>query len=134
MSNYHANIQTCHQCNLRQPMCLGDCLCTVDRQSIVWHAERNQCPQKYFESGLPAEAKLTIKGKPITSLMFDDEEYQLLKALNGPSEGLGDTVAKLAHAMGANKAAKFWEKITGIGCGCEERRKLLNQWWPYKNG
>lgn len=63
---------------------------------------------------------------------FDAQENEVLGLLDAESDGLGDTIAKLAHEMGADKAAKFWEKITGFGCGCEKRRKLLNQWWPYK--
>lgn len=46
-----------------------------------------------------------------------------------PSKGLGDTVAKITEATGIDKLTKF---ILGEDCGCEERKKKLNEWFPYK--
>jgi len=47
------------------------------------------------------------------------------------SKGLGDTIAKITKATGIDKLAK---KVLGDECGCEERRKKLNQMFPnFKN-
>ena len=45
------------------------------------------------------------------------------------SRGLGDTIAKFTHATGIDKAVKA---VTGGGCGCAKRQKLLNEIFPYK--
>ncbi|QDP48232.1 MAG: hypothetical protein Unbinned585contig1001_2 [Prokaryotic dsDNA virus sp.] len=44
------------------------------------------------------------------------------------SKGLGDSVEKVLKATGIDKVAK---KILGDDCGCEERKKKLNQMFPY---
>jgi len=43
------------------------------------------------------------------------------------NKGLGDTIAKITKATGIDKLAK---KVLGDDCGCEERRKKLNQMFP----
>ena len=43
-------------------------------------------------------------------------------------KGLGDTVEKVLKATGIDKVAK---KVLGDDCGCEERKKKLNQMFPY---
>lgn len=45
------------------------------------------------------------------------------------SEGLGDTVAKITEATGIDKLVKF---IAGDDCNCEERKKKLNELFPYR--
>ena len=44
------------------------------------------------------------------------------------SKGLGDTISKITKATGIDKVAKA---VLGDDCGCEERRKKLNQMFPY---
>tara|TARA_R100000700_G_scaffold7290_1_gene10980 strand:+ start:1714 stop:2073 length:360 start_codon:yes stop_codon:yes gene_type:complete len=44
------------------------------------------------------------------------------------SKGLGDSVEKVLKATGIDKVAK---KVLGDDCGCEERKKKLNQMFPY---
>jgi hypothetical protein len=39
---------------------------------------------------------------------------------------LGDVVADTLGAVGGDKVAKVIEKVTGKDCGCNRRRKLLN--------
>lgn len=45
-----------------------------------------------------------------------------------PSKGLGDTIAKVTKATGIDKLV---HAVVGEDCGCEERRKKLNQLFPY---
>ena len=43
--------------------------------------------------------------------------------------GLGDTVENVLEATGIAKVAKF---VLGEDCNCEERKKKLNEWFPYR--
>lgn len=42
-------------------------------------------------------------------------------------KGLGDQIEKLSKALGVDRIAK---KVLGEDCGCEERKKKLNQMFP----
>ena len=44
-------------------------------------------------------------------------------------KGLGDTIEKITTATGIKKAVKF---LAGEDCGCDERKKILNQKFKYK--
>jgi hypothetical protein len=46
------------------------------------------------------------------------------------SQGLGDTVEKVLEATGIASVAKF---VLGEDCNCEERKKKLNELFPYRN-
>jgi|TARA_R100000479_G_scaffold148924_1_gene84464 hypothetical protein len=54
-----------------------------------------------------------------------------MKRTKVKSIGLGDTVEKVAKAIGADKVAKVYEKVTGNDCGCGKRRDTLNRVFPY---
>lgn len=43
--------------------------------------------------------------------------------------GLGDTVEQVLETTGIAKVAKF---VLGEDCNCEERKKKLNEWFPYR--
>ena len=47
------------------------------------------------------------------------------------SKGLGDSLEKMAKAVGANKVASAYEQATGKDCGCNKRRDALNRVFPY---
>ena len=48
------------------------------------------------------------------------------------SQGLGDTIAKITNFFGIDKVAEAVAKLAGAeGCGCNERRQLLNELFPY---
>ncbi len=50
-----------------------------------------------------------------------------------PSQGLGDSIAKVTHALGIDKLADKVAKALGEeDCGCDKRRELLNELIPYK--
>ena len=49
-----------------------------------------------------------------------------------PPRGLGDTVAHLAHAVGADKVAELYTHVTGHPCNCGARQDALNKAFPYK--
>ena len=53
----------------------------------------------------------------------------MAKQTTKKSEGLGDTVAKITEATGIDKLVKF---IAGEDCGCDERKKKLNELFPYR--
>jgi len=45
------------------------------------------------------------------------------------SKGLGDSVEKITKATGIKS---FVNKLLGKDCGCKERKKKLNKFFPYK--
>ena len=49
--------------------------------------------------------------------------------LAAQSEGLGDTVEKVLEVTGVAKVAKW---ILGEDCKCDERKALLNKFFPYR--
>ena len=52
---------------------------------------------------------------------------------DAPSQGLGDTIAKITHAVGLDKVADSVAKALGQeDCGCNKRRETLNKLMPYK--
>lgn len=51
---------------------------------------------------------------------------------NTDSAGLGDTIAKVTHALGIDKVAESVASAVGKGdCGCNKRREKLNELFPY---
>lgn len=54
---------------------------------------------------------------------------------NEPSKGLGDSIAKITHALGLDKVADGVAQALGKkDCGCDARRKFFNELFPYKDG
>jgi hypothetical protein len=50
------------------------------------------------------------------------------------SKGFGDTIAKITNATGLDKAVDAIAKAMGKDdCGCNKRRKTLNEILPYKD-
>ena len=50
------------------------------------------------------------------------------------SQGLGDTIAKVTTFFGIDKVADAVAKLAGAeGCGCNERREMLNELFPYED-
>lgn len=48
---------------------------------------------------------------------------------DGPLAGIplpGDIVEAIAHRIGADRLAKWWERKTGKPCGCAERKEKMN--------
>ena len=53
---------------------------------------------------------------------------------NEPSQGLGDTIAKITHAIGIDKVAEGVARAMGKeDCGCNKRREVLNKVFPYQS-
>jgi len=51
---------------------------------------------------------------------------------NQKSKGLGDTIAKVTHAVGLDKVAEAVAKAAGKeDCGCSKRQQKLNDMFPY---
>jgi tyrosine-protein phosphatase YwqE len=46
------------------------------------------------------------------------------------AKGLGDTIEQITEATGIKKLVEF---VAGDDCGCEERKKKLNELFPYRN-
>ena len=48
------------------------------------------------------------------------------------SKGLGDTIEKITEATGIKAVVEAVSEVTGIDCGCGERKDLLNKLFSYK--
>lgn len=48
------------------------------------------------------------------------------------SKGLGDTVEKITKVTGIKAVVEAVSEATGVDCGCEDRKDLLNKLFPYK--
>tara|TARA_R110001606_G_scaffold366675_2_gene521910 strand:- start:595 stop:759 length:165 start_codon:yes stop_codon:yes gene_type:complete len=47
------------------------------------------------------------------------------------SIGLGDTIHKIAVALGIKKVVEKVSVATGKDCGCDKRQENLNRFFPY---
>ena len=49
------------------------------------------------------------------------------------SKGLGDSIEKFTKKTGIKKVVDKVSEVTGIDCGCDERKALLNKIFPYRS-
>jgi len=47
-------------------------------------------------------------------------------------KGLGDTIEQITTATGIKAVVEKVSELTGIDCGCEERREKINALWSYR--
>ena len=53
---------------------------------------------------------------------------------NGPSRGLGDSIARFTRSTGISNLAQMGARALGKkDCGCNKRKEALNKAFPYKN-
>ena len=48
------------------------------------------------------------------------------------AKGLGDTIEQFTEATGIKAVVDKISEVTGVNCGCEERKEALNKLWTYK--
>lgn len=48
------------------------------------------------------------------------------------ARGLGDTIENITKATGIKAVVDKVSEITGIDCGCEGRKEILNKLFPYE--
>jgi len=79
-----------------------------------------------MKANTPLKKKTQDKGYVQTTTLSKDDSY-----LSTP-KGLGDTVAQFTHFLGADRVAEKLAKAMGKDdCGCNRRRKALNEMFPY---
>lgn len=47
-------------------------------------------------------------------------------------KGLGDTIEQITTATGIKAVVDKISEVTGIDCGCEKNKELLNKIWTYR--
>jgi len=47
-------------------------------------------------------------------------------------KGFGDTFERFTKATGIHWLILYLSEKTGIPCGCQKRKDLLNKWFPYE--
>ena len=57
------------------------------------------------------------------------KEWKKSQTIEQPSEGLGDTLEKVFKATKIDRLVKF---IAGEDCGCDERKKKMNEIFQYR--
>jgi hypothetical protein len=48
------------------------------------------------------------------------------------AKGLGDTIEQITTATGIKAVVDKISEVTGIDCGCEDRKDALNKLWSYR--
>ena len=56
-----------------------------------------------------------------------------MKMAKQKSKGLGDTIEQITESTGIKKVVDVFSKATGIDCGCDKRKEILNKLFPYVN-
>jgi hypothetical protein len=132
---YHAHLATCARCpNKRQAGQVKVCTFLVngveDGRSVFVHAAEGACPADRYANPEPVSQ---IGGSgPVTmgppKPRTQAQTRQVLAELKRvPEARWGDVVERWARAVGADRAAKLFEDVTGLPCGCEGRKKFLNK-------
>lgn len=87
------------------------------------------CPRR--EDGCRGKCACLLDGRDITE-HAETGDCPLGKHTIPPARGLGDSIAKAIHALGADRIAKALERVTGRPCGCKRRQAKLNELVPYE--
>ena len=66
---------------------------------------------------------------PYDEIVIQEPTWTSTSTQNKPSEGLGDTLEKVFKATKIDRLVKF---IAGEDCGCDERKKKLNEMFQYR--
>jgi len=61
-------------------------------------------------------------------MTHSEKESQRTISTTNSSEGLGDTIAKVAKAIGVDNLVA----ALNVDCGCNSRREWFNRKFPYK--
>lgn len=96
--------------------------------------ERHQCHKtaEFFRlcNTVPGWFETWEMGRgPCTGRKRDDPTIHV--SAKKESRGLGDTIAKVAHATGIAKVVEIAASAFGRPCGCNKRQEKLNEWLPY---
>jgi hypothetical protein len=96
-------------------------VCSVDGESCLGHASRVHCPNGFYE-----EVTRELAARQALPILPDRPPIPLA----------GDVVEAIAKRIGADRLAKWWERLTRKPCGCAQRKKRLNAatrrllaWW-----
>lgn len=49
------------------------------------------------------------------------------------AKGLGDTIEQITTATGIKAVVDKISEVTGVDCGCDDRKETLNKLWSYRN-
>jgi hypothetical protein len=108
--DFAANIKACHLCPLRQRPCAGKCAC-IDGTDIIEHAKAGYCPHGEGPRFGTAQRPKSWKVR-----------------------GLGDVIAAAIPGWVSGPYKRLKTRLTGKGCGCNERQKRLNKAMPTAAG
>jgi hypothetical protein len=49
------------------------------------------------------------------------------------AKGLGDTIEQITTATGIKAVVDKISEVTGVDCGCDDRKEALNKLWSYRS-
>ena len=84
---------------------------------------------KEFADGQLQGIKLPEAVNEVVEIVKDEATELVNDIKENVAEGLGDTLEKVFEKTGIKKLVKF---IAGEDCGCDERKKKLNELFPYR--
>ena len=84
---------------------------------------------KEFADGQLQGIKLPEVVNEVVEIVKDEATELVNDIKEDVAEGLGDTLEKVFEKTGIKKLVKF---IAGEDCGCDERKKKLNELFPYR--
>ena len=108
-------------CQLRIPL-------TIAGKPVVTTPATPAAPVK------AAPAKQPVNRPSPSPIPFDQWPRRILwlyKRRHEADTGIGDTLARILAAKGADVFKRAFRAITGKDCGCADRQKRLNALYPY---
>ena len=84
---------------------------------------------KEFADGQLQGIKLPEVVNEVVEIVKDEATELVNDIKEDVAKGLGDTLEKVFEKTGVKKLVKF---IAGEDCGCDERKKILNELFPYR--
>ncbi len=118
----------CHRClQEHRAACAGPCPCPIDGRDVLVHIATRECPRGLFidlDEAPPEPATIPRDQWPMAA--------RIVAKLATPADvGVGDTLARTIDPLGGDIFKRWYKRITGAKCGCQNRQGSLNAMYPY---
>jgi hypothetical protein len=103
----------------------------VDGVDILVHIERRDCPKGFHVNATEPEHE-----EPAPAIAVPREQWPfaarvIAKLATAEDKGVGDTIARVIDPLGGKLFKRWYKRITGHDCGCEDAQARLNMAYPY---
>lgn len=140
MMTLEQRLKICMTCSDRSIECNGDCICNISNNGIMQHCVIGICPADKYNKANLEETEIESKKqrdsiineyRPLLYYEWPRIAKWISKAGKRSDIGLGDTVERIAGAVGGELYKKYYKKLMKEDCGCEGRKAILNTRFPY---